>query len=165
MFDSAEEYNEHELSRRHKLCVLNSDTGEKIVQELEHLYCNICKKQYQNYKEYVDHMFQEKHVALTKTNDLLADIDVFHCYVCDLNMDEKAKAEHLKDRRHLKKVHLKEMSNYLANLANQEVLNSGFECQQCNIILPDFTRCVSHFLGDSHINRLIDRTLNTFIQS
>lgn len=161
MFDSEEEYNKHKLSRRHKLCFLNSEESNKIIKDFEHFHCILCNIQYRNIKEYTDHFFEEKHLSLANTvGPLESEVDLFQCSYCNIFMDEEAKDEHIKDRKHLIKENKKYTIDFLSELANKDIQTTNYQCQDCNIVLPNFMSFSEHVLHDaSHIDKVIDKKL------
>lgn len=161
MFDSEEEYNKHKSSRRHTLCFLNPEKGNTILKDLEHFYCVLCNIQYKNMKEYTDHHFEEKHLSLASTEVFLENkVDLFQCNICNIFMDEEAKDEHIKDRKHLLKENKKYTMDFLSEVANKEILTTNYQCHDCNIAFPNFMSFSDHFLHDaSHIDKVINKKL------
>lgn len=162
MFDSEEEYTKHKSSRRHMLCVLNSEEGDTIIEALEHFYCILCNVQYTNVKEYLHHFFEEKHMSLSNSEvSVESKVDLFHCQICNIVMDEEAKDEHIKDRKHLKKVIKNCSLDFLSELVQKDIDTSYYKCQDCNIFFSNFMSFSDHLLQDaSHLDKLVDKKLS-----
>uniref|UniRef100_A0A1B6MJ59 C2H2-type domain-containing protein n=1 Tax=Graphocephala atropunctata TaxID=36148 RepID=A0A1B6MJ59_9HEMI len=166
VFDSEEAYNEHKNSRRHLMCVLNQEKGDKIVEELKYFYCYICKKQCLSNTEFSNHMFEERHQKLaSEGSSVFSNINLFRCTVCDLTLvDQECKEEHIKDKKHLKLALEKDTLEYIRGIANKDIYMANLYCSHCLMSFSSFVKYSDHVLGDKHMDRVISKKLEMLTQ-
>lgn len=157
-FTKEEDYNEHKESRRHLLCVLNQETGDKIMEEFKHFYCLVCKVQYKNSKDYTNHLFEDKHKTLSAPA-LEGNHELYRCLVCDIVIDIHLKNSHLRDIAHLRNEQNKDTKEYLTFLANDTRPASEYHCENCFKTFDNFVRYSDHLLGEEHVNSVIAKKL------
>jgi hypothetical protein len=155
VFDSEEEYEEHKKTRRHLLCMLNIE-GDKISEDKIHYYCFVCRKQYNDNKGYCGHLFEHKHMTLTNENyDLGSKTDLWHCRVCAIVMDQEAKEEHQKSKRHLIQAAQQDITRTLTELATEDVGTNTFHCTHCDINFINFVAFSEHMLNPQHLEEIV----------
>jgi len=164
VFDTEEEFNEHQQSRRHVICVLNQETGDKVVETMKHWYCFVCKKQSRSHKEYTDHLFEEKHLSLSNAHTSIeGKTDLYRCTVCNIVMDQLEKEAHKRDRKHLKMSLKSDTMTTLTKLANEEIVTTTFHCSNCNVYLNSFMNYSEHLLSEAHMDVMINARLKQIV--
>ncbi|KAG8256723.1 hypothetical protein J6590_063036 [Homalodisca vitripennis] len=163
VYENKEAYEEHKNSRRHLLCVLNKETGDKVVEELIHFYCFICKVQCRNMQAYTHHLFEPKHLTLsTEESDLENKTNLYVCSMCNIVMDQEAKEGHIYDKKHLRKSLQNDTWITLASLVQENITTTNFNCPYCNVSLNSFVKYSEHLLSEEHINTMIEDRLKGY---
>lgn len=160
-FESEQEYNEHNQSYNHVLCVLNSEKkSDEIVEELRHWYCVECKKQYRDNKEYTDHFFKEEHLRVSQVMSTLGDnINLFTCNICNVTLTQDLERQHQADPQHIKASLKQETVKKLTELANEDVSTISYTCNYCQTGTLSFVQYSDHLLGERHMRIMVNLEL------
>jgi len=158
-FETEEKLENHKKTRGHLLRVVSTE-GDKISDDKIHYYCFICRKQCNDNKEYCAHLFSEKHMILTNDEvDLGSKVDLWHCRVCSVIIDQAAKEEHLGSKNHLLQSAQQDVTQRLTQLATENVHTLTFQCTHCNLSFINFVAFSEHMLDQKHLESIIMKTV------
>jgi len=129
---------------------------DRIIENLSHLYCFICKKQYFTFSQYTEHLFQEKHLNLSTQPDLNSKTNLYRCSACKILVEEINRERHEQQGSHLKACVKEEILASLTQQMQQErSACTVVHCTHCKVVCDTFIQYSNHVLSEQHLDILV----------